>query len=177
MLQICDGFGARADREALRHGAGAEARNLWEDEPHPMCLLPTMRQFLDDRPVDRRLCVHNAPEVERSFMQLLLPQPPEKACRACRTHHNQMRTLPPMTMDSECPVERSNCPNPVLSTQADNGICRELNGMKVFPIAFPGAWPIIRNAMCWCRWPVTSKKVRSRRENPFLLGLRSRPAH
>jgi hypothetical protein len=64
MLQICDGFGARADREALRHGAGAEARNLWEDEPHPMCLLPTMRQFLDDPPVDRRLCVDKAPEVE-----------------------------------------------------------------------------------------------------------------
>jgi hypothetical protein len=32
--------------------ATLKARNLWEDEPHPMCLLPTMRQFLDDPPVD-----------------------------------------------------------------------------------------------------------------------------
>jgi hypothetical protein len=55
MLQICDGFGARADREALRHGAEAEAGDLRKDEPHPMCLLPTVRQFRDDLPVDRRL--------------------------------------------------------------------------------------------------------------------------
>src|SRR5271170_5606616 len=65
MFQIGGGPGARADREAVCHGAEAEAGNLRKDEPHPMCLLPTVRQFLDDLPVDRGLCVHKAPEVER----------------------------------------------------------------------------------------------------------------
>jgi hypothetical protein len=65
MFQIRGGLGARADREALCHGAEAEAGNLRKDEPHPMCLLPTVRQFLDDLPVDRGLRVHKAPEVEQ----------------------------------------------------------------------------------------------------------------
>jgi hypothetical protein len=33
--------------------------------PHPMCLLPAVRQLLDDLPVDRGLRVYKAPEVER----------------------------------------------------------------------------------------------------------------
>jgi len=36
-----------------------------------MCLLPAVRQLLDDLPVDRGLRVHKAPEVERSLMQQL----------------------------------------------------------------------------------------------------------
>jgi hypothetical protein len=64
MIQICDSFGARADREALRHGAEAEVGYLRKDEPHPMGLLPTVRQFRD-LPVDRGLRIHKAPEVER----------------------------------------------------------------------------------------------------------------
>jgi hypothetical protein len=88
----------------------------------PMCLLPTMRQFLDDLPVDRGLRVNKAPEVERiahvATPSTVITQSSEQACRPYRTHGNQMRTLPPMTMDSECPAERSNCQNPVLPSKS-----------------------------------------------------------
>jgi hypothetical protein len=65
MLQISDGLGARADRKALRHRAEAETGDLRKDEPHPVCPFSSVRQFLDDLPVDRGLRVDKAPEVER----------------------------------------------------------------------------------------------------------------
>ena len=65
MLQVSDGLSVRADREALSHRAEAETGDLRKDEPHPVCLFSSARQFLDDLPVDRGLRVHEALEVER----------------------------------------------------------------------------------------------------------------
>lgn len=57
MGEIGGGLRARADRIAHRMGAGAEAGHLWEDEPHPMGLLPPAPQLaldgLGQRPLRR----------------------------------------------------------------------------------------------------------------------------
>ena len=119
MLQVSDGLGARADREALSHGAEAETGHLRKDEPHPVCLFSSAREFLDDPRIDRGLRVHETLEVERiASRSYFHPQSSEQACRSCRTHRNQMHTLPPNTMDSECPAERSKCLNPVLLSKS-----------------------------------------------------------
>jgi hypothetical protein len=60
MLQVSEGLSVRADREALSHRAEAETGDLRKDEPHPVCLFSSARQFLDDLPVDRGLRVHEA---------------------------------------------------------------------------------------------------------------------
>ena len=55
----------RGDREADRHGALSEARDLGKDEPHPVALLPSGLKFPTHLIVDRRLRVDEAFEVER----------------------------------------------------------------------------------------------------------------
>jgi hypothetical protein len=38
-----------------------------------------------------------------------------------------MHTLPPITMDSECPAERSNCRNPVFALEIDGRLKTEFS--------------------------------------------------
>jgi hypothetical protein len=62
----------RGDREADRHGALSEARDLGKNEPHPEALLPPDLQLLANALVDRRLCVHEPLEIKRvRYLRLL----------------------------------------------------------------------------------------------------------
>jgi tetratricopeptide (TPR) repeat protein len=66
MPEISDGLLARGDGKTLRHRAMTEAGNLRENEPHPVALLPTTAQFVENTRIDRRLRVEEAPEAERA---------------------------------------------------------------------------------------------------------------
>ena len=65
MAKVSDGFSARADREAPRHRAEAETRDLRKDEPHPVASFAPARKLLDDLSIDRLLGLYEAPEIER----------------------------------------------------------------------------------------------------------------
>jgi hypothetical protein len=70
----------RGDREADRHGALSEARDLGKNEPHPVALLPPDLQLLANALVDRRLCVHEPLEIKRvRYLRLLKPPRRSKA--------------------------------------------------------------------------------------------------
>src|SRR5262249_10351784 len=55
MGQIVARFLQRLDGVGLRHGAVAQPRDLWEDEPHPMRLLGAALKFAQRPRIDGRL--------------------------------------------------------------------------------------------------------------------------
>ena len=55
-IYIAAGFVERMDRIFMRHAAGAQAQELWEDEPHPVRLFARGRQFAKHVVVHVILC-------------------------------------------------------------------------------------------------------------------------
>ena len=71
----------RGDREADRHRALSGARDLGKDEPHPVALLPPDLELPTNLVVDKRLCVHEAFEVERVRYMRLLSYFPQRSAQ------------------------------------------------------------------------------------------------
>ena len=52
MVEVALRLGQGGDPEPLRHPTGAEAGDLWKDEPHPVRFLPAGPEFPEDLIVD-----------------------------------------------------------------------------------------------------------------------------
>ena len=64
MPEIGRGLVARGNGKVLGHGAVTEARELRENEPHPVTLLSTLAQFRENTLIDWRLRVDKALQIE-----------------------------------------------------------------------------------------------------------------